>query len=201
MTPDVAGRWGILGGTFDPVHNGHLNLATQVAANKSLDGILLIPSFRHPFKDDCRATFEQRMKMLKLATAGQEGLMVSDLEKEANLSGYTIDSIMAIKTRYPKANWSFIIGEDNVQELQSWRSPDIILEEVHVLVGQRPPHVSGDLLKRFPADRLEMVAIDMVDVSSTDVRALLTSGASSESLLDLMPEAVIEYIVEQGLYR
>ena len=201
MTPDDGGRWGILGGTFDPVHNGHLNLATQVASNKVLDGVLLIPSYRHPFKDDCRATFEQRMEMLQRVTSDQEGFVVSDLEKAMDLSGYTVDSVIAIKTRYPKTDWSFIIGEDNVQDLQRWRSPDIILEEVHVLVGQRPPHVSGDLLKRFPADRIEMVAINMLDVSSTDIRALLAGGASMESLKELMPEVVVEYIVEQGLYR
>ncbi len=201
MTPDEGGRWGILGGTFDPVHNGHLNLAKQVALNRALIGILLIPSYRHPFKDECHASFEHRMEMLKRATADHSGLIVSDMEKALDISGFTVDSIMAIKTRYPKSDWSFIIGEDNVQDLQYWRSPDLILKEVRVLVGQRPPHVASDLLKQFPADRIEMVGINMVDISSTDIRARIEAGASNESLAELMPNAVIEYIIEHGLYQ
>lgn len=201
MTPDDGGRWGILGGTFDPVHNGHLNLAKQVAVNRALDGVLLIPSYRHPFKDDCRASFEHRMEMLKLATAGHSDLIVSDAEKDLDLSGFTVDCITAIKARYPKADWSFIIGEDNIPDLPHWRSPERILSEVRVLVGHRAPHVSNDLLKQFPADRIEMVAINMVDVSSTDIRKRLATGAPDESLKELMPKAVIEYIIEHGLYR
>lgn len=201
MTPDDGGCWGILGGTFDPVHNGHLNLANQVALNRALDAVLLIPSYRHPFKDDCRAAFEHRLEMLRLATADHSGLVVSDMEKDLDLSGFTVDSIAAIKTRYPKADWSFIIGEDNVQDLPLWRSPERILREVRVLVGQRPPHASNDLLKQFPADRIEMVAINMVDVSSTDLRNRLATGASNESLKELMPKVVVEYIVEHGLYQ
>lgn len=201
MTPDGGGRWGILGGTFDPVHNGHLNLANQVAVNRALDGVLLIPSYRHPFKDDCHATFEHRMEMLKLATVDHSGLVVSDMEKNMNLSGFTVDCIIAIKTRYPKADWSFIIGEDNVQDLPQWRSPDQIFSEVRVLVGHRPPHGSEAIIKQFPSDRIEMVAINMVDVSSTDIRARVAAGASAESLEELMPKAVVDYISEHGLYQ
>ena len=201
MTPDDGGRWGILGGTFDPVHNGHLNLASQVAANQALDGVLLIPSYRHPFKDDCSASFEHRTEMLKRATVDHSGLIVSDMEKELDLSGFTVDSITAVKKRYPRADWSFIIGEDNVQDLQRWRSPDIILEEVRVLVGQRPRHESGDLIEQFPADRIEMVAINMLDVSSTEIRARLHTDASGETLGELMPKAVVVYIKEHGLYQ
>lgn len=201
MTPDDGGRWGILGGTFDPVHNGHLNLANQVAVNRALDGVLLIPSYRHPFKDDCRAMFEHRMEMLTLATADHSGLIVSDMEKDLDLSGFTVDCITAIKTRYRRADWSFIIGEDNVQDLQHWRSPDLIFEEVRVLVGQRSPHVSNELLDQFPADRIEMVVINMLDISSTDIRTRLAAGATDESLTDLMPKAVVDYILEHGLYQ
>ena len=201
MTPDDGGRWGILGGTFDPVHNGHLNLANQVSANRALDGVLWIPSYRHPFKDDCRASFEHRTEMLRRATADNPALIVSELEKEMDLSGFTVDSITAIKARYPRAEWSFIIGEDNVQDLKRWRSPDIILEEVRVLVGQRPPHESGDLISQFPEDRIEMVAINMLDVSSTEIRDRLDIDASDETLTELAPRAVVEYIVEHGLYR
>ncbi|MDH3935820.1 MAG: nicotinate (nicotinamide) nucleotide adenylyltransferase [candidate division Zixibacteria bacterium] len=201
MSPDDGGRWGILGGTFDPVHNGHLNLAEQVARNRALNGVLLIPSYRHPFKDDCCATFEHRIKMLQLATVGHAGLMVSDMEKEMDLSGFTVDSIQAIKLRYPQADWSFIIGEDNVADLQHWRSPDLILSQVRILVGERPPHVACDLIGQFPSDRIEMVSINMVDVSSTDIRARLAADASDKSLVPLMPGAVIEHIVEHGLYQ
>lgn len=201
MTPDDGGHWGILGGTFDPVHNGHLNLATQIAANKALDGVLMVPSYRHPFKDDCCASFEHRMTMLELATADRPGLVSSNIEQAMDLSGFTVDCIMAIKARYPKGDWSFIIGEDNVQDLPRWRNPDVILEEVRVLVGHRPPHTVGDLINQFPPDRIEMVEIDMVEISSTDIRARLIAATSGESPKELMPEVVVEYIVKHGLYQ
>jgi len=200
-TPDDGGHWGILGGTFDPVHNGHLNLATQMMTRSKLNGVLLVPSYRHPFKEVCRASFEQRLAMLRLAAAGDDRLLVSDIERKRNLSGYTIDSVKAIRQRYPKATMSFLIGEDNLEELDRWRRPNEIFAEVRVLVGQRPPHQSGERISRFPADRLEMVAIDMQDVSSTHIRGLLSRGVGRTGLNGLAPSAVVEYIIEHGLYR
>jgi nicotinate-nucleotide adenylyltransferase len=200
-TPDDGGHWGILGGTFDPVHNGHLNLAMQVMDRRGLDGVLLVPSYRHPFKEVCRASFGHRLAMLKLAAAADERLRVSEIEREQNLSGYTIDSVKALRTRYPNAVMSFVIGEDNLDEMDRWRRPDEIFAEVRVLVGQRPPHQSSDRIDRFPAGRIEMVEIDMQDVSSTDIRDLLKRGTDFQKLDDVMPSEVVAYIRKHGLYR
>jgi nicotinate-nucleotide adenylyltransferase len=200
-TPDQGGHWGILGGTFDPVHHGHLNLALQVATSSNLDGVLLVPSLRHPFKDVCRASFGHRMEMLMCATSGEDRFVVSGIEMDEDLPGYTIDSIRAIRERYPYAIWSFIIGEDNLEELERWRDPEAIFAEVRVLVGQRPPHQWSDHISRFSADRIEMVAIDMLDVSSTEIRRLLNEGGPEEELAEMMPRSVVQYIKKHGLYR
>ncbi len=201
MTPDDGGNWGILGGTFDPVHCGHINLAVQVAARISLDGVLLVPSYNHPFKNRCSASFEHRMAMLELSTQENEKLVVSDIEKSQSLTGYTIDSIKTVKKRYPNAVWSFIIGEDNVKDLRFWRDPDRIMKEVCVLVGYRPPHDSENILRDLPSDRIRMIEIEMRDISSTKIRKLLRSDRSDLRLKEMIPVKALKYIKENGLYR
>jgi len=186
---------------FDPVHNGHINLATQVISKSHLDGAMLVPSYRHPFKDACRADYDHRLAMLKLALADAPALQPCDIEREKKLSGYTIDTVKALRERYPRADLSFVIGEDNLEELDRWRRPDEIFAEVRVLVGQRPPHRSAERIKRFPADRIEMVAIEMIDVSSTAIRELFGRRADKAEFSGLLPDAVIAYIDQQGLYR
>ncbi|MFH1374962.1 MAG: nicotinate-nucleotide adenylyltransferase [bacterium] len=200
-SPDHCGHWGILGGTFDPVHNGHLALADDIIRLKELTGVLLVPSVRHPLKQDqCRASFRQRVVMLKLALANRDNLGISLIETEQNLSGYTLDTIRALKRLYPKAQFSFIVGADNLVELNRWRHPDRILKEVRILAGSRPG-IEPRLPTGLAPDRIELVATSHVEISSTDLRRRIAEDNNDDQLDLLMPAAVWEYIRREKLYR
>ncbi len=198
-TPDH-GRWGILGGAFDPVHRGHLNLANEIRRKKKLTGILFVPSLRHPFKRDlCRASFEDRVAMLRLAVEGYEDFVVSEIETELNLNGYTLDTVKAFKQRYPETEFFFLIGADNLNELNQWYSPGQIMKEVRILVGSRPAY-GKEQFGALPPDRIELIPTSLVDISSTDIRRRIGDNVPFEELAKLIPATVVEYIRERELY-
>ena len=212
-TPDQGGSWGILGGTFDPVHRGHLTLAREIYEQKKLTGALFVPSIRHPFKQgQCRASFSDRVAMLRLAVENHECFLVSEIEAEMDLSGYTLDTVRACKQRYPRAEFSFIVGTDILGELKQWHNPEQILKEVRILVGSRPPYnekqlvakkqlVAQKQLAAFPSDRIELVPTSLIDISSTEVRQKIGDNVSSDELDRLIPSKVRQYIQQRKLYR
>jgi len=192
--------WGILGGAFDPVHNGHITLATEIYDKKNLAGVILVPSREHPLKKNTRtASFQQRAEMLELAIRGYKFMEVSHIEAEEELSGYTIDSVKAIKKSYPARTFCFIIGADNLGEFVSWRDPAGILREVKLLVGSRPGFHLREMIG-LPADRVEVVETHLVAVSSTELRQKLNSGTVGNELDGMIPLAVRQYIAERRLY-
>ncbi|MEA3297664.1 MAG: nicotinate (nicotinamide) nucleotide adenylyltransferase [candidate division Zixibacteria bacterium] len=199
-TPENGGDWGILGGSFDPIHRGHLNLASRIRSQKNLSGVFMIPSFRHPFKNACHASFEDRVEMLRLAIAGNDHFIISEIEKEINLPGYTLSTIRALKKKYPQVSFFFIMGQDNLIELNRWHKPDEILSETKILVGCRPPH-DPNTISGFPADRIELVETTTMNASSTQIRELLRSNVPPEKLNTMIPDAVREYILTRGLYQ
>jgi len=206
-TPDQGGSWGILGGTFDPVHRGHLALVGEVCGQKKLTGALFVPSIRHPFKQgQCQATFSDRVAMLRLAVENHECFLVSEIEAEMDLSGYTLDTVRACKQRYPRAELSFIVGADILGELKQWHDPEQILKEVRILVGSRPPYdkkqlVAQKQLVAFPSDRIELVPTSLIDLSSTEVRQKIEDNISPDELDRLIPSKVRQYIQQRRLYR
>jgi nicotinate-nucleotide adenylyltransferase len=206
-TPDQGGNWGILGGTFDPVHRGHLALASEVCEQKKLTGALFVPSIRHPFKQgQCQASFSDRVAMLRLALEDRECFLVSEIEAEMSLSGYTLDTVRACKQRYPRAEFFFIVGADILGELKQWYNPDQILKEVRILVGSRPPYdekqlVAQKQLAAFPRDRIELVPTSLIDVSSTEVRQKIGDNISPDELDRLIPSKVRQYIQQRRLYQ
>ena len=200
-TPDRGGSWGILGGTFDPVHRGHLALAREICEQKKLTGALFLPSIRHPFKQgQCEASFSDRVAMLRLAVKNHECFLVSEIEVEMSLSGYTLDTVRACKQRYPRAEFSFIVGADILGELKQWHDPEQILREVRILVGSRPPYDKKQLAA-FPSDRIELVPTSLIDLSSTEVRQKIGDNISPDELDMLIPSKVRQYIQQRRLYR
>lgn len=199
--PQKGSRWGILGGRFDPVHFGHLTLATEARRIQKLDGVLLVPSQSHPIKQaQARASFADRLEMLRLAITPHNFLEISPIEALQNLSGYTLETVKAIKRQYPGTEFFFIIGADNLAQFEKWHRPEEIVREVVLIAGARPDYNFPDF-GRLPADRVIRMESALVDVSSTMVRDQLASVTDYSSLARLMPAGVIEYIKHRTLYR
>jgi len=198
-SPDHGGLWGVLGGSFDPVHKGHLNLAESICNKKRLDGVLFIPAYKHPLKKKaCTAPYIDRIKMLELALAGHDQLRLCEIEKEQNLPGYTIDTLHALKKRFPQPQFHFIIGSDLVKQLARWHRAKELLDETNFLAGSRP---GSKMKKANKIMNLEFVEIEELDISASDIRAQIKAGATIEQIAQLVPPGVAKYIFERGLYR
>jgi len=200
-TPDKGEHWGILGGAFDPVHLGHTTLAADIYRIKRLAGILLVPSVNHPFKSDrAVADFQQRVEMLTLAVADFDFFVIDEIEKDKQLSGYTIDTILELKKKFPGVTLSFLIGSDNIGQLTGWHQPERILEEVSVVAGTRPGH-QPDSTANPLLSQVEYVETRAVDVSSSQIRDIIRAGAGLEKLNDWLHPEVIAYIKSRSLYE
>jgi len=200
-SPEQGGEWGILGGSFDPVHKGHLNLAASICRKKRLSGVLIVPAFRHPLKQDsCVASYADRAAMLKLALADYSELQLCEIENEKKLPGYTIDTLEALKKRFPKAKFYFIIGADLVTQLKDWYRAEDLLMQTNFLIGSRP----GAPLQNRGTDvnrKLEFVEINELDISASDIRLKIKRGALIGEIKKLVPHNVADYIFQKELYR
>ncbi|MFH2048717.1 MAG: nicotinate-nucleotide adenylyltransferase [bacterium] len=198
---DEGGNWGILGGTFDPVHFGHINLAQEIKNIKKLDGVLFIPSINHPCREPvCYASFEERVNMLRAALKNYPEFTISEIESELELSGYTFDTITALKKKYPRASFYFIIGSDNLLQLTTWYKADELLKSVKFLAGTRPGF-KFEFPEGLPEDNIEFIKTPVVKISSSYIRKLLKEGSPSETIDKFIPSAVREYIMERKLYQ
>lgn len=200
-SPDIGGNWGVLGGSFDPVHNGHLNLADSVLKIKNLTGVLFIPAFRHPLKNpSAPAPYDTRVEMLKLALNGRKNLILSEIEKSEKLTGYTFDLLPALKKRFPKAQFHFIIGSDLVSQLPNWHRAKDLLKECSFLVGARPG-TKLSAIKKPAGAKMEFVEIKELDISASNIRTLVKNRAPISDMEKLVPQTVAEYIFKKGLYK
>lgn len=203
-------RLGILGGTFDPVHFGHLRPAVEVRAALTLDRVLLIPCRVSPHRTDPRASGAARRDMLAAAVAGESDLVVDDRELERDGPSYTIDTLHQIAGEAPDAVLHLIIGADAAAAFDRWHRWEEILEYVHLVVTQRPGwplHLpagledrrvaAADDLERHRAGSVWVQQVTQLDISATAVRALAAVGGD---LRYLVPEAVRTLILEQSLY-
>ncbi|MAG35198.1 MAG: nicotinate (nicotinamide) nucleotide adenylyltransferase [Dehalococcoidia bacterium] len=196
-------RLGLLGGTFDPVHNGHLALATQVAATSKLDEVWFIPAQRSPLKARIPTSDRHRLAMLALALRDQPRFVISRVDLDRPAPSYTTDTVEAVRAQVGEGPALFLIaGADMLLDLPDWRDPDRLLSLCRVLAASRPGYpkeVPADLLAALPAarSRVAIVPITKRDISSTLVRERLACGRSIHSLV---APAVEEYIREHRLY-
>ncbi len=199
--PEPGQKWAILGGTFDPVHLGHIALATDILNAEQLDGVLLIPAYDPPHRDEQpRATFEDRLAMLDLVCESEPRFTVCPIEEELERPSYTLMTIGALRRKYDGVDFRFIIGADNLIQLKTWHRWDELLDEVRLLVGCRPG-ADMDAIKDYPEARIDIVETSMVDISSTATRRVVRGGATEDELKQLVPAPVADYIVAKGLYR
>ena len=184
--------WGIVGGTFNPVHMGHLILAESILNSVGADGILFIPTRSHPFKSgEIINNYDDRLAMLKLGTADNNSFQIL----EPPDSPYTIDLIDFIYARYPQAEFFMVIGSDILSEFSSWYRYEDIVENIKIIIAARP----GYKLSAIPPilKSAERVMIPQYDISSSAIRERLVNQISIKYMV---PEAVEKYIYEKRLY-
>jgi nicotinate-nucleotide adenylyltransferase len=198
-------RVGILGGTFDPPHIGHLWLATLAADCLDLGHVLLMPAARPPHKGrKAVSNAADRVMMTRLAIGGDPGLDLSLVEMERPGPSYTVDSLAQLRTHLGEnVSLVLIMAADSFAEIESWREPDRLLELAEWGVGPRPgtplPQ-RAELERRFgtAASRIHLLDGPSLDVSSSEIRARVAAG---RPIRYLVPRAVEELITARGLYR
>jgi nicotinate-nucleotide adenylyltransferase len=203
----VAMRLGIFGGTFDPIHYGHLILAESCREQLGLQQVWFLPAAVPPHKQQHVLTpGPQRIEMIELAIGGHEALAVCPYEIERGGVNYTVDTLAHLKKEDPARELFFLMGADSLRDLPSWREPARLCElAVPVAVGRAGAEISaaeiGSLsadLAASLADRVQTVHMPTVELSSSDLRARVACG---ESIRYRTPRAVEKYIESHGLYR
>jgi len=201
QVPELTGKWGILGGTFDPIQLGHFTLATEIQTAAKLSGVLFVPAYEPTHKmGRAVANWEDRLAMVRLAIADQQTFAVSSIEAEMNLPGYSLNTVRALKQRHPKAQFYFIAGADLIYQLDTWYKPTELLREICIIAGTRPLSGSGDDIKRYQSEQIKYIETSPVDISSSLVRRRIKEGISPGKLSDLVGKQVAEYIVSRKLY-
>lgn len=187
---------GILGGSFNPVHIGHLMLASYLSQFGGLDAVWLTLSPLNPLKAGSTELIPdiQRLKMLQIATADADGVGVCDIELSMPRPSFTIDTLRLLAKRYPRRRFKLIIGSDNWRIFDKWREHEAILDEFGVIVYPRPGYEIDTLIYE---SRAEFVNAPMTNLSSTFVRHALAKGGDMNFFL---PQGVYSYIVAHGLY-
>ncbi|MEA4922081.1 MAG: nicotinate-nucleotide adenylyltransferase [Eubacteriaceae bacterium] len=197
---------GIIGGTFDPVHRGHISLAMDALRQAGLDEVMLMPAKLQPFKlNKDISSAEDRIEMLKLATEYQKGLTVSTVEMDMEGVSYTQRTLDKIrKDMGGRAELYFITGTDTYLKLGIWKDADKLLKENSFIVGERPGCGGRELRrcireyeKEFGTKTL-IIDNKRLDISATAIRKRVIAG---EPVNDLVPEGVERYIYEHGLYK
>ena len=179
-------RTGIFGGSFNPIHQGHISLARQLREKAGLDEVWLMVSPQNPLKasadllDD-----EMRMQMVRLAVEGEEGIIACDYEMHLPKPSYTWNTLQALSQDYPDREFVLMIGGDNWDLFDKWYHADDIRENYQIIVYPRRGFKGG------------IEGLDLIDISSTEIRQRIKDG---ESISQLVPEAVAEYINLHKLY-
>jgi nicotinate-nucleotide adenylyltransferase len=198
-------RLGVFGGTFDPVHWGHLLMAEQCREECRLDQVWLLPAGSPPHKMGAEiSTGKQRAEMLEFAAAGHQAFLINRMELSREGKSYTVDTLRQLHEERPEDELFFIIGADSLSDLPTWREPERIVELATILAvnrGDRPLPSREQLVQHLGekiASRVELVRMPGIDLSSTDIRRRVREG---KSIRYMVPRAVEVYIAEHGLYR
>lgn len=181
---------GIYGGTFDPIHHGHLILGRQACEELGFDQLIFVPAAVSPFKSPAFASGEMRLSMLRAGIEGQEDFFADDCELKRPPPSYSIDTVLQIRGRDPKAELFWLIGADNVSGLNNWHRIDELKKLVRFVVldrgcGEKSAH-------QYP------VVQRNIDISATEIRKRVASG---RSIRYLVPKAVEKIIFLEKLYR
>ena len=204
---------GIFGGTFDPIHNGHLRSALEVLQQFDLDHIRLIPSARPPHREQPQATPEQRVMMLHLAIKNSTQFVVDDRELKREGASYTIDTLKSLRQEMPDTARYLILGSDAFSGLSTWHQWEKLLDLSHIIVMQRasqPLSLSADMDRWFQArkgsaedsallvGKIWSVTLTQLNISATAIRSDITQGQPPAFLT---PDPVVSFIEQLALYQ
>lgn len=190
---------GLLGGTFDPIHIGHLLAAQAAQESAKLDEVWFIPTSTPPHKPQPGADSSTRQRMLEAAIAGNPAFRVEDIELRREGISYTIDTVITLQESFPEVMFYWIVGSDMVKDLPNWRKIDELAERI-TFVGLERPDQPGDdsLLPSFIRRRLLRAAMPPMGISSSEIRRRLKERRSVRYMI---PDSVLELIQKDGLYE
>ena len=187
-------RLGVMGGTFDPIHNGHLVAASEVLSRYSLDKVVFVPTGESALKDGVTDP-EHRYLMTVIATASNPNFTVSRVDIDREGATYTVDTLRDLQAEYPEAELFFITGADAISSIDSWKDSEKFWSLAKFVAVTRPEH--NLVLPDAPAGAIEVCAIPALSISSTDCRKRVSAG---EPVWYLVPDGVVGYISKYQLY-
>ncbi|GIL33932.1 MULTISPECIES: nicotinate-nucleotide adenylyltransferase [Phycicoccus] len=190
-------RLGVMGGTFDPVHHGHLVAASEVQTLLGLDEVVFVPTGQ-PWQKDARevSPAEHRYLMTVVATASNPGFTVSRVDIDREGPTYTVDTLRDLRAQRPDAELFFITGADALAQILSWKDADELFELAHFVGVTRPGYVLSEL--GLPGERVTLQEVPAMAISSTDCRDRVRAG---QPVWYLVPDGVVQYISKYHLYR
>lgn len=195
-------KLGILGGTFDPIHNGHIAAAEAAIECGGLDRVLLVPSSQPPHRPPSVASTQQRLEMCRLAVEGDQRFEVSDVEAARTGPSFTVDTLVALRSRRPHDDLFLILGWDAARMFKTWREPSRVESLSRVIIVGRPGLSSPKASDLGPAGIDSLRALLCLrptpDTAGSSLRAAIASGGS---ISGRVPKAVEEYIAANQIYR
>ena len=198
-------KTGLLGGTFDPIHNGHIMLAESALDQLELDYVIFLVSPDPPHKRNQEISpFNKRYEMAKLAVSEMDRIIVSDYENHLPTPSYTAQTLTHLNEQYPNDRFYFIIGEDSLDNIESWYEPAKVMELSELVVAVRKEEFDSRsaedqivYLKEKYNAKIHLLKSDYVDISSTEIRK---SVHENKDISTMVPEKVAEYIWKEKLY-
>jgi nicotinate-nucleotide adenylyltransferase len=189
---------GVFGGTFDPVHLAHLVVAECARDAAGLDKVIFLPAPRPPHKNTNDLTgYHHRVEMVRRAIDGRPEFVVSDIENRLDGPSYTTRTLEILHDEYPGSNWFLIMGADSLRDLHTWRDPERLCTQARFIVFPRSEVDTASVHPSFLMNT-EFLNVPYLDIAATDLRERVRTG---RTLRYLVPDAVIDYIERNGLYR
>lgn len=197
--------YGILGGTFNPIHNAHIELATAALKQFRLDKVLIMPNNKPAYKSSYDiVSNEDRANMVKLAIQGIDGLEFSDMELNRPGLTYTCDTLELLNMKYPQTDWYFIMGGDSIMYFDKWREPENIVKYATLIASVRDDidktivySKINELKVKYPESRILFEEMNAIDISSRELREMINMN---EDVSFYMDKKVVDYIKDRRLY-
>lgn len=190
-------RIGVMGGTFDPIHHGHLVAASEVSYRYALDEVVFVPTGQPWQKGSSVSPAEDRYLMTVIATAANPQFQVSRVDIDRGGPTYTVDTLRDLRQEYgPEAELFFITGADALSRILEWKDVELLFRMAHFIGVTRPGFTLSDA--HLPADSVSLIQVPAMAISSSDIRARV---AVSKPIWYLVPDGVVQYITKRHLYR